>query len=204
MRDALRAGIAIYNDGYVHAAHDAWEPRWLALDAGTDDERLLHGLIQFTAAVYHAHERNWAGCTGLAVSAREYLADLPETYRGVALETPRAFLERLGDDPALLERREPPALTHDGECVRLADLSFAETALAAPALADAFGLEETTLERAAHYARADLAAGDDGSRFITLLFDVVREDDARALVYQRLESHLERREAREGDVEGLF
>ncbi|MFB6301121.1 MAG: DUF309 domain-containing protein, partial [Halobacteriales archaeon] len=48
----LRAGIAIYNAGGYHAAHDAWEDHWLDLESGTDDERFLHGLIQFTAAVH--------------------------------------------------------------------------------------------------------------------------------------------------------
>ncbi len=43
LRDQLRAGAAIYNDGYYHAAHDAWEARWLECEDGTDDERLLHG-----------------------------------------------------------------------------------------------------------------------------------------------------------------
>ena len=33
MRNRLRAGVAIYNDGYYHAAHDAWEERWLDLEA---------------------------------------------------------------------------------------------------------------------------------------------------------------------------
>ncbi|NIS31883.1 MAG: DUF309 domain-containing protein, partial [Actinobacteria bacterium] len=55
----LRAGIAIYNAGGYHAAHDAWEDHWLELEAGTDDERFLHGLIQFTAAVHHAQGANW-------------------------------------------------------------------------------------------------------------------------------------------------
>jgi len=54
--DALRAGIAIHNAGHYHAAHDAWEDEWLELDDGSD-ERLLHGLIQFTAAIHHARNR---------------------------------------------------------------------------------------------------------------------------------------------------
>ena len=69
MREHLRAGIAVYNAGEYHAAHDAWEDYWLDLERGTDDERLLHGLIQFTAAVHHAEERNWEGAVGLAESA---------------------------------------------------------------------------------------------------------------------------------------
>ncbi|MFC6725607.1 DUF309 domain-containing protein, partial [Halobium palmae] len=41
MDDALRAGVAIYNAGDYHAAHDAWEDVWLDLPEGTDDGRAL-------------------------------------------------------------------------------------------------------------------------------------------------------------------
>ncbi|PSQ57296.1 MAG: DUF309 domain-containing protein [Halobacteriales archaeon SW_9_67_25] len=92
----LRAGVAIYNAGGHHAAHDAWEDHWLGLEPGTDDERFLHGLIQFTAAVYHARNRNWSGATGLADSACEYLVDLPAGYREVNVREVRAYLSVLG------------------------------------------------------------------------------------------------------------
>ena len=86
----------------------------------------------------------------------------------------------------------------------LEDLSVAETAIAARVLAEEFGYDEGSVERAGEYALADLEAGDDGSQFITLVFDFVREDEARPLVYRRLAAHVDRRETREGDVEGLF
>ncbi|AXR80185.1 hypothetical protein AArcMg_0156 [Natrarchaeobaculum sulfurireducens] len=204
MDDALRAGVAIYNDGYYHAAHDAWEDRWLELEEDTDDERLLHGLIQFTAAVYHARERNWDGAVGLAESASEYLEDLPAEYREVDLPPVRAYLEALESDPELIERRRPIALVHHGDGPTVADLEFGPTAIAAVVLAEELGYDEKPIEQARGYARDDLEAGDDGSRFITLLFDFVREDDHRGIVYQRLTGHVERRNAREEDVEGLF
>jgi len=69
MEAHLRAGIAVFNGGGYHTAHDCWEARWLDLESGTDDERFLHGLIQYTAAVHHASERNWGGATGLADGA---------------------------------------------------------------------------------------------------------------------------------------
>ena len=203
MRDALRAGIAVYNDGHYHAAHDAWEDRWLELTAGTDDERLLHGLIQFTAAVHHASERNWVGAVGLATSALEYLDGLPETYRGVGLSRCRAFLDRLAGDPELIERRPPIRLEHEGERPGLEELDVSETAVAATVLAEAFGYDEGPIEAAAEYALADLEAGRDDSRFIALLFAFVREDD-RGVVYRRLSAHVDRRASREEDVDGLF
>lgn len=204
MRDQLRAGAAIYNAGYYHGAHDAWEDRWLELDKGTDDERLLHGLIQCTAAVYHAHDRNWKGAVGVADSALEYLSGLPATYRGVSLPPIRALLTALATDPERIERRPPVRLTHNGSVPTLSTLEFESAAVAAPILAGELGFDREPVEQARRYADTDLAAGDDGSRFITLLFDFVREDEHRGIVYQRLCDHVSRRQAREDDVEGLF
>ncbi|NKE34226.1 DUF309 domain-containing protein [Natronococcus sp. JC468] len=204
MRNRLRAGVAIYNDGYYHAAHDAWEERWLELEPGTDDESLLHGLIQFTAAVYHARNHNWEGAVGLAESALEYLSGLPADYRDVRLDSIRRALETLADDPSVLERRPPPPIEHEGRTPGLAGLDFDATALAAVVLAAELGFDPEPVDRARTYARRDLESGNDGSRFISLLFDFVREDDHRGLVYRRLSQHAERRQAREADVDGLF
>lgn len=204
MRNRLRAGVAIYNDGYYHAAHDAWEEHWLGLDSGTDDERLLHGLIQFTAAVYHAHNRNWEGAVGLASSARKYLAGLPAGYRDVRLDPIRSFLEALASDPEVVERRPPQSIEHEGTTPTLTALDFESTAIAAVVLAEELGFDEGTVEQARTYATRDLEAGADDSRFITLLFDFVREDAHRRIVFQRLTGHVDRRRARQGDVEGLF
>ncbi|MWV38726.1 DUF309 domain-containing protein [Natrialba sp. INN-245] len=204
MRDQLRAGAAIYNDGYYHAAHDAWEDHWLELEAGTDDEQLLHGLIQTTAAVYHAQDRNWDGTTGLADSALAYLEGLPSTYRDVRLVPIRTYLATLAADPEVVERRPPIRIEHDETTPTRATLGFEATAIAASTLADALGFEEESIERARAYAERDLAAGEDDSRFITLLFDFVREDDHRGIVFQRLTDHVDRRRTREEDVDGLF
>jgi len=204
MRDHLRAGAAIFNDGYYHAAHDAWEDHWLDLEAGSDDERLLHGLIQYSGAVYHARERNWAGAVGLAESAREYLAGLPAGYRGLHLDPVRSFLEGLAADPERIERRPPVVLEHEGTTPTLSNLDIGPTAIAAVVLAEEFGYESEPIAQARAYARRDLEAGDDASQFITLLFDFVREDEHRGIVFQRLKEHVGRRQAREKDVEGLF
>ncbi|WP_436908052.1 DUF309 domain-containing protein [Halosimplex marinum] len=199
----LQAGVAVYNAGHYHAAHDAWEQRWLALDEG-DDERFLHGLIQFTAAVHHARERNWSGAVGLAESAGEYLADLPADYRGVNVGRVRESLADLARDPERIERAPAPALTYKGEPLALADLDFEGAAVAAEVLAEDLGYDEDAIERAVEYARADLEAGEEGSRFVTFLLDFVRDPDSRAIVAQRLSEHVDRREHRESDVDGLF
>jgi len=199
----LRAGIAVYNEGHYHAAHDAWEAHWLDLDDG-DDERFLHGLIQFTAAVYHARTRNWSGATGLAESAGEYLAPLPTDYRGVNVGEVRDYLAALRRDPARIERGPAPALTYEDEPLGLTDLDFDATAIAAEVLAEDLGYDEALFEQAVRYARADLAEGDEGSQFVTFLLDFVRDPDSRAIVAQRLSEHVDRRDHRESDVDGLF
>jgi len=204
MEANLRAGVAIYNAGGYHAAHDAWEDHWLGLETGTEDELFLHGLIQFTAAVYHARNYNWSGATGLATSGREYLEPLPGSYRGIEVGAVRSYLTHLGSDPELIERREPLALTLHGERLGLADLQFEATAVAAGVLAEERGddREEAVIEDAVEYARADLEKTN--SAIVPLLFDYVRRPGSRDIVLQRLGEHVDRRRNREQDVSGLF
>ena len=205
MRDHLRAGIAVYNAGEHHAAHDAWEDYWLDLERGTDDERLLHGLIQFTAAVHHAAERNWAGAVGLAESAGGYFADLPDEYRGVDVAAVRTDLSRLHADPERIERGPAPRLTHEGTALSLGDLRFESAAAAAGVVAAEYErYDEAVLRSAAAYARDDLGAEQGTSEFVTLVMDFARDEENRDIVHQRLADHVSRRDRRASDVEGLF
>ena len=204
MRPHLRAGVAVYNAGRYHAAHDAWEDHWLDLEAGTDDERFLHGLIQFTAAVHHATNGNWSGATGLAESAGEYLDELPAEYRDVNVADVREFLATLARDSEVIERRQPLALTHEGTTIGLADLDLEATAVAASVIAESDGWDEGTVDRAGEYALADAAEGRAESPIVTLLFDFVREPEDRGIVFQRLSEHVARRRTRAEDVDGLF
>jgi predicted metal-dependent hydrolase len=202
MDAALRAGIAIHNAGHYHAAHDAWEAEWLALDDGAD-ERLLHGLIQFSAAVHHARNRNWTGAVGLCESAGEYLADLPADYQGVNVDAVRAYVAALKSDPERVERAAPPTLTYEGQALALDDLDAPAGVEAAVALAEALGYDEDFVEKGAEYAREGLAAGEL-NEFGVLLCDFVTEREQRALVATRLRQHVQRRQRREEDVAGLF
>ncbi|MFC6836898.1 DUF309 domain-containing protein [Halomarina ordinaria] len=202
MDRALRAGVALYNAGEYHAAHDPWEEEWLELDAGRDRD-FLQGLVQFTAAVYHAREGNERGAVGLAAGAREYLAPLGSEYRGVALDPVRAYLDALAADPTVVERRDPVALDVEGVALAVADLTFEEAALAARALAAEYDYDTDLLDRATEFGRADLDAGRATSPFVALVMDFA-EGRNRALVYRRLSEHVDRREHEERDVEGLF
>jgi hypothetical protein len=203
MDDALRAGVAVYNVGDYHDAHDAWEEVWLDLREGSDDERFLHGLIQFTAAVHHARSGNWAGATGLAESARQYLGGLATPYRGVDLATVRSYLAALLRDPERAERARPPALTVDGHPLAIADLAFEGAARVARLRAEADRYDAATVERAMELAREEVAEGSR-TRFTALVMDFAEDDAHRDLVYRRLADHVERRERKRSDVEGLF
>lgn len=205
MKRALRVGAAVFNGGDHHAAHDAWEDEWLSLDEGTPDERLLHGLIQYTAAVYHARNRNWSGAQGLAESASDYLGEGAPDYPAVNVGAVRAYLDRLAADPEFAERTSPVPLTVDGVIVRPEDLSFEEAAEAARLLTeDGDRWDEGVVDDAVRYANEEVESGASSTRFVALLFDFVGDSDGRGLVYQRLREHVERRRGREEDVSGLF
>jgi len=198
----LRAGIAVYNAGRFHAAHDAWEEYWLDLDSG-DDERFLHGLIQFTAVVYHGTDGNWSGAEGLSESAGEYLADLPADYRGVNLDGVRPFLARVADGPERVDWEEPPKLSHETDTLAYDDLDFDATAVAAEVLAEADGYDEAVVADAIDYARRELDDRGEG-RFVGQLFAFVQEADDRSFVYAHLSNHVERERQKDDDVAGLF
>lgn len=201
-RAALRAGVALYDAGEFHAAHDPWEAAWLPLESGTDDERLLHGLIQFTAAVHHARGRNWSGAVGLAESSLGYLDDLPADYRGVDVAAVRTYLGALERDPERVERAPPPALTHEGETPAYADLDLEAASIAAEVLAGEYGFDEDVIADAVGYALEERGTGR--SRFAAMLYDFLDGEPTRAFVFDRLEQHVERKRREEQDVAGLF
>jgi len=202
---ALEAGAALFNEGFVLAAHDPWEAAWLPLDASDDgaDEPLLHGLIATAAATHHATDRNWAGAIGCAGNAVDYLAPLGPTCRGVALAPVRAWCRRLANDPETIERRAPPTLRIDGVSVGFADLDLAATTVAAPVVADAV----TPDSAAAVSAATDLAREEYGtgrSDVAELLFGFLRQPAARPQIVARLVDHVERAERKRRDVDDLF
>jgi len=202
MDQRLRAGVAVYNAGEYHAAHDAWEERWLDLEEGTDDERLLHGLIQYTAAVHHATNRNWAGAVGLAESGSAYLADVPTDYRGVDVARAREYLDLLATDPDRIERAPAWPLAIEGAVASVGELSAAELGIAAATVAEEYGFDASVPERAAE--RLANGTTENANRMWTLLADFVTSAESRGIVHQRLGDHVEREEARDRDVEGLF
>jgi len=202
MDAALQAGIAVYNAGEYHAAHDAWEATWLELDRGSDDECFLHGLIQFTAAVYHARNQNWSGCVGLCDSAIGYLRQLPSTYRSVDLDRVRSALKMLKTDPEQIERRPVPPLYYQGMRLTADTLSLEALSLAAKTIATEYGYDSTVVADASSYATDEAVYGR--SKYAGLLTEFILEGDRRAIVFTRLSQHVDHERAKADDVRGLF
>lgn len=203
LREALRAGAAVYNAGEFHAAHDAWEDRWLALEADTDDERLLHGLIQFTAVVHHARNRNWSGATGLAASAVGYLSGIEEeATRGVDLDSVRNWLSSFLADPERIERTSPPRFRVDDTVVEAGVLTLDEVAIAASVVAEEHEYDEAVVVDAVRFGREK--PEPDSTKEAQFLRDFVADRRHRSLVFQRLTELVERRRREERDVSGLF
>ncbi|MDR5672752.1 putative metal-dependent hydrolase [Halalkaliarchaeum sp. AArc-CO] len=200
----LRAGLVLYATGEYHAAHDPWEEVWLELETGTDDEKLFHGLIQLTAAIHHARNRNWSGAVGLAESGREYLDDLPNRYRGVAVGDAVAFLNALARDPERIERGPPDPISYREDVLEVTDLPFEELVPAVDALAEEYETYEgDILAEAIEVAREEQA--DGRAAITTLLFDFVAgEDPSREFVYDQLAARIRRRRRKRDDVSGLF
>src|SRR4051812_50227669 len=48
------AGIDLYNAGEFHAAHDAWEERWMG-EVGPKEKLFLQAMIQSAGAFHHFH-----------------------------------------------------------------------------------------------------------------------------------------------------
>ena len=190
--DLLRAGAALFNAGHYLAAHEPWEERWLE-DPRDTREDCIQGLVQATAATHKARTGNWSGAVGLATSGAGYLA-------GCGYNDVRAWIRRLAADPELAERERPPPLDVDGEVVTVADLTFPAAGHAAEALAETRGDE--VIERAVSYATADVEAGEETSPLVSLTLSYLREESP--VVRDRIAEHLERRESRDADVEGLF
>ena len=228
---ALRAGAALFNEGYWLAAHEPWEAAWLPLDRDADgaeaaDERLLHGLIQVAAATHHARAGNGSGAVGCAEGAVSYLDGLGDRHRSLELEPLRRWCRRIADastpdeagthaseagthtsEAAASVGRpapfEPPAFRIDGTAVRFADLEFEATLAAAPALAEAIDVvDPEVVAMAVELAREERGTGR--TRFAELLIGFLREPDTRRQVAVRLGDHVERAARKRRDVDDLF
>lgn len=195
--DYLRAGVALFNDGYYLSAHEPWEESWL-MDRRDDRDDCLQGLVQATGAIHHAIEGNPDGASGLSGSAPGYLEECADS--SVRVTDLGNWLDELTDDPDLVSTDPPPQLTVEGAVVELSDLEFPAAGIAAEAIAET--RDDHHLEQAVAYAESDLADGRSTSPLVTLVLDVLA--GGGHTVRRRLEQHVDRRRSRDDDVAGLF
>jgi hypothetical protein len=108
------AGIELYNAGEFHAAHDAWEERWLG-PVGPAEKLFLQALIQSAVAFHHLEIGRPGAARRMYQMAKEKFARLAvsrfmsldlEDYQR-QLDVSLSWLETTAD-PRTLARPETP------------------------------------------------------------------------------------------------
>jgi predicted metal-dependent hydrolase len=64
------AGIDLYNVGEFHAAHDAWEERWMG-EVGPDEKLFLQAMIQSAVAFHHLQISRLGAARQMYIRAKE-------------------------------------------------------------------------------------------------------------------------------------
>jgi len=64
------AGIDLYNAGEFHAAHDAWEERWMG-EVGPDEKLFLQAMIQSAVAFHHLQISRPGAARQMYIRAKE-------------------------------------------------------------------------------------------------------------------------------------
>jgi hypothetical protein len=182
----LVAGCALLAAGRFDAARVAF-----ARAASDPADPLAAGLLAGAAALDAAARGDTGAARRRAARARSHLA----AATGPVETGPLRAALAAPVDPSRLRLRVEGAPA-DPEALSLDALARAAAAVAAVGPYD-----QTVVADAARYARAEAAAGR--GRFGTLLTDVVVDREA-GLAYGRLRALVERRRARERDVDGLF
>ena len=112
------AGIDLYNAGEFHAAHDAWEERWMG-DVGPAEKLFLQAMIQSAVAFHHLEIGRPGAAREMHRRAKEKFARLGAgRFMSLDLEDYQAQLDRSlawlqeAPDPRTLAPREvsPPVI----------------------------------------------------------------------------------------------
>ncbi|HEX8098090.1 MAG TPA: DUF309 domain-containing protein [Pyrinomonadaceae bacterium] len=87
------AGIDLYNAGEFHAAHDAWEDRWMG-EVGPDEKLFLQALIQSAVAFHHLQIGRPGAARQMYLRAKEKFARLKRArFMSLDLEDYQAGLD---------------------------------------------------------------------------------------------------------------
>jgi hypothetical protein len=88
------AGIELYNAGEFHAAHDAWEDRWVD-DAGPAEKLFLQAMIQSAVAFHHLEIGRPGAARRMYQMSKEKFARLgTTTFMSLDLTDYQAQLDR--------------------------------------------------------------------------------------------------------------
>ncbi|MFL6230021.1 MAG: DUF309 domain-containing protein [Pyrinomonadaceae bacterium] len=88
------AGIELYNAGEFHAAHDAWEDRWVD-EAGPTEKLFLQAMIQSAVAFHHLEIGRPGAARRMYQMAKEKFARLgTPVYMSLDLVDYQAQLDR--------------------------------------------------------------------------------------------------------------
>jgi Domain of unknown function (DUF309) len=102
-------GIDLFNEGEFHAAHDAWEDRWLG-EVGRDEKLFLQAMIQSAVAFHHLEIGRPGAARRMYQMAKEKFARLGvPVFMSLDLEDYQAQLDRALD--WLLAVPDPRELT---------------------------------------------------------------------------------------------
>jgi DUF309 family protein family protein len=88
------AGIDLYNSGEFHAAHDAWEERWMG-PVAPDEKLFLQAMIQSAVAFHHLQIGRPGAARRMYLMAKEKFARLNQpVFMSLDLEDYQAQLDR--------------------------------------------------------------------------------------------------------------
>jgi hypothetical protein len=91
------AGIDLFNEGEFHAAHDAWEDRWMG-EVGRDEKLFLQAMIQSAVAFHHLEIGRPGAARRMYQMAKEKFARLGvRNFMSLDLEDYQAQLDRALD-----------------------------------------------------------------------------------------------------------
>ncbi len=87
------AGIDLYNAGEFHAAHDAWEERWMG-EVGPQEKLFLQAMIQSAVAFHHLDIGRPGAARQMYLRAKEKFARLGQNvFMSLDLEDYQAQLD---------------------------------------------------------------------------------------------------------------
>src|SRR6202163_4739442 len=88
------AGIDLYNVAEFHAAHDAWEERWMG-EVGRDEKLFLQAMIQSAVAFHHLQIGRPGAARRMYLMAKEKFARLNQpVFMSLDLAEDQAQLDR--------------------------------------------------------------------------------------------------------------